>query len=448
MNTNRALFGIFFVLALAGLGFFIYRDYLAPAPQAEPTATSQPGGSSSSSTSTSETISAEAKVVPNSYADLAFTQPGRVVQVLVKEGDSVKASDPLVRLDQASIEAKLSQAQSALQTAQAGLDAARTRVEQVTAAAQAQDQAARIEAWKADQPSDLKQPNWYFDKTEQITSTLKEVDTAQKDLATEQANLDAVLKNASSADLLAAEKRLSDAQTSFLVANDVLTRAKAARDNQDLQDQAQNTYDSAKSELDAAQANYDQILTTKGASDVMEARARLAVAQEVYNTALDRLRSLQTGSQSLDVRSAQEAEKQAEAAVNEAQAAVDAAQVALKDSTLTAPMDGVVTQLSLNPGEMASPGITVITVADLSSWKVDTTDLAEGDVASLSPGMKAKITLDAFPNRTFEGEVTRVAYQSENTRGSVTYQVTLNFNPNGAAVRWGMTAYVDLLRPQ
>jgi len=103
--------------------------------------------------------------------------------------------------------------------------------------------------------------------------------------------------------------------------------------------------------------------------------------------------------------------------------------------------------LGVEVGEVAAPGAELALLADLSSWRVETTDLAETDVALVSPGMPAQISLDAFPDRVFEGVVREIDWVSEDSRGSVTYRVTLDFDPGGLPVRWGMTAFVDITPP-
>ncbi len=435
--NKRVIYGIL-ILVLALGGYFAYQNYLSPASQAAAEPTGTPAA-----TANPNVVSAQGNVAAASTVNLGFTQAGRVAQVSVKEGDQVKAGDVLAKLDPAPLQAEIDQAQAALDTANANLQAAQTRADQVEANAQSQAATGQADAWKQSQPAEISQPPWYFQQSEQITATLKEVDTAKANLATEQANLQSVLKQASSADLVAAETRMANAQAAFQVAKDVLDRANATG-NKNLEDQAQNNFDAAKTELDAAQKNFDQMLSSQGASDVLEARARLAVAQEAYNTAVERLNGLRTGGQSLDVRLAQESLQQAQASVAQAQAGLKVAQVALQEASLTAPSDGTLAQIDIQPGENASPGKEVMILADTSSWKVDTTDLSETDVTRLKPGMKASITLDAFPNRTFTGQVEKIAMISQDTRGSVTYQVTLSFDPGDAAVRPGMTAYADI----
>ena len=77
-------------------------------------------------------------------------------------------------------------------------------------------------------------------------------------------------------------------------AQDVLNRAQQ-QDNKTLTDAAQQSFDAAKSELEAAQKAYTDLLDTQKANDLLDARARLAAAQERYETAQDRLLALQYG---------------------------------------------------------------------------------------------------------------------------------------------------------
>ncbi|MEZ4720004.1 MAG: efflux RND transporter periplasmic adaptor subunit [Caldilineaceae bacterium] len=68
-------------------------------------------------------------------------------------------------------------------------------------------------------------------------------------------------------------------------------------------------------------------------------------------------------------------------AVTQAEAELARAQAKLDALTLTAPFAGTVTAVDINPGEMAQPGVVVLTLADLAHLQVETTDLSERDVA-------------------------------------------------------------------
>ena len=83
-------------------------------------------------------------------------------------------------------------------------------------------------------------------------------------------------------------------------------------------------------------------------------------------------------------------------------------------------------------------------IADLSLWRIETTDLSENDVALLSSGLAASISIDAFAGQTFSGRVLEVGLRGEDSRGAVTYPVVLAFDPGNTPVRWGMMAFVDI----
>jgi len=250
------------------------------------------------------------------------------------------------------------------------------------------------------------------------------VTQARQALDQEQQRLQDVLQSATSADLVAAEERLSRARLAFQVAQDVLDRANASNDA-DLQYFAQVQFDAAKSELDAAQTDYDRLLSTQAAQDVLEARARVQVAQERLDTALDRLYALQTGDQSLQVQAAQVAVRQAEAALAQAQAAVAQAQaeldlidLQLEKLTVRAPVDGVVLTRNLEPGEVVAVGVSVMTIGQLDALTI-TVYLPEDRYGEVRLGDTATVTVDSFPGETFEATVIRIAQQAEYTPRNV-----------------------------
>jgi multidrug resistance efflux pump len=292
----------------------------------------------------------------------------------------------------------------------------------------------------------MDQPSWYFDREARLSSARLEVDAARATLEREVESLQSLLDESGGQELLDLEQRLSDAQAAFLVALEVRERADDGRDSQ-IQEQARGQYDVALSELEAAQDRYDDLLSTDDAEEIFDMRATVAVAQERYAAAVDRLNQLLTGDDALEVRAARDALLQAEARLEQARAALAVAQQSLQEAILGAPRSGVVVQSEVEVGSVVAPGQVAFVLADLASWQVETTDLAESDVALLSPGMPAVVTLDAFPGQSFSGTVREISYLSEDVRGSVTYTVAIDFNPGDVPVRWGMTAFVDITLP-
>ncbi len=405
---------------------------------------------------------------------------GRVVEVSVSEGDAVKAGDILFKLDDTLLTAQLNQAHTNLAAAQAGLDAANTALAAAQAAvttaqgqydlalatARLQAQPARSAAWSQIEPSDFNQPVWYFTHTEELTATQKEVSAASDALATATTDLNSMMSNGTYTNLAATETRLAQAQTAFLDATDVLNRAQA-QSNGSLRDVAQQTYDASKAELEAAQQAYDELLTTQEATDILEARAHLAVAQERYDTAVDRYNALLTGENSLSVKFAADSVAQAQAnvtateskvtqaqkAIDQAQAALNLIDVQLGKLVITAPVDGVVLARNIEPGEVVLSGATALTLGQLNQLTI-TVYIPENHYGEVKLGDSATVGVDSFPTQVFFATVTRIADQAEFTprnvqtaegRQTTVFAVELSVQNAAGLLKPGMPADVTFV---
>jgi HlyD family secretion protein len=437
MNSRNIVWGLAAFILVGAVAVYSYLNFLAPVqpeptPAPDPQANFDPG-----------VVSAEGRVLPASSLDLGFTQSGRVSEVSVTEGDEVRAGDVLARLDSAYLTARVEEARAAQAAAEANLEAARTQLEQVRQTAQAAGASSRTDPWRTPVPSEMDQPSWYFERDARIRSAQVEVEAARAFLEREAQRLQSLLEESGGAELVSIEQRLANAQAAFLVAREVRDLADAGRDSQ-LQEQARRQYDVARSELEAAQDRYDDLLSGDSAEEILETRAAVAVAQERYDAAIDSVNRLMVGDEALEVRAARDTLSQAEAGLAQAQAALSVAQQSLREAVLSAPRAGTVVLTTIEPGAVVAPGQVALILADLTSWKVETTDLVESDVAMLTVGMPAVLSLDAFPGETLPGVVREIAYLSEDVRGSVTYTVTVDFDPGDLPVRRGMTAFVDI----
>ena len=115
---------------------------------------------------------------------------------------------------------------------------------------------------------------------------------------------------------------------------------------------------------------------------------------------------------------------------------------ALADAEVRAPFTGTITNLDLKVGEFVAAGQPVLTIADLSSWVVKTTNLTEMDVANVTEGQPVTITFEALPDVALKGHVLSVAQNYSENLGNVVYEVTVGLTDQSPAVRWGMTADV------
>ncbi len=136
------------------------------------------------------------------------------------------------------------------------------------------------------------------------------------------------------------------------------------------------------------------------------------------------------------------------------QAARVAAADNLSKCRFFAPFDGVVSALNVERGEiviigtMNNPGTQILVVSDLSRMLVRA-EVDETDVVDMQIGQKAKISVDAFPDTTFEGTVTEIGNTAKRSaissvEGQTNFEVKVVFDHNVPEVRPGMTADVDI----
>jgi HlyD family secretion protein len=120
----------------------------------------------------------------------------------------------------------------------------------------------------------------------------------------------------------------------------------------------------------------------------------------------------------------------------------------------TAPIDGIVSALNVEAGEvvitgtMNNPGTEILTVSDLSRMLVRA-DVDETDIVDLVLGQKAKITVDALPDTSFVGTVSEIGNTAKRSitssvEGQTNFEVKVVFDQNVPEVRPGMTADVEV----
>jgi len=135
---------------------------------------------------------------------------------------------------------------------------------------------------------------------------------------------------------------------------------------------------------------------------------------------------------------------QAAAAVARAELALKEAQQAIAETTLTAPFAGTIAALDLKLREYVAPGTPVARLADSSAWQIETTDLTELNVAKAYEGAPATISFDALPGVTLPGTVSRIKGFGENRQGDITYTVVVKPKVQDPRLRWNMTAAVSI----
>lgn len=96
-----------------------------------------------------------------------------------------------------------------------------------------------------------------------------------------------------------------------------------------------------------------------------------------------------------------------------------AAEKALQDAYLVTPIPGIVTKAPFVGGQNVSTADVIAQVVDFSQIYFDT-EIDESDIGKIELGQKAEVTLDAYPNKVFEGAVDQIIPQTETTSSGAT----------------------------
>jgi len=216
-----------------------------------------------------------------------------------------------------------------------------------------------------------------------------------------------------------------------------------------------------QAQLEQSRANLMQARAnlTKAQSDLDRTRVQLTDAQQKYTRAKELSeRSLLPQSEldaakiAVDTAQAQLASQQATvaqatAAVNQSQASVNQNQVNLDHTIITAPIDGIVTQRSVDVGQtvaasMQAPTLFVI-AADLTKMQVNA-NIDEADVGRIRPDQHVTFRVDAYPTETFEGTVSQIRLQPVVVQNVTTYGTVIEVPNAQLKLKPGMTANVKV----
>ncbi len=134
-----------------------------------------------------------------------------------------------------------------------------------------------------------------------------------------------------------------------------------------------------------------------------------------------------------------------EAALQQSEAQLKEARVNLGYTDILSPVDGVVVSRNIDVGQTVAASFqtpTLFLIAeDLTKMQVDA-NVSEADIGGVADGQRASFTVDAFPDRTFEGRVVQTRNAPLNVQNVITYDVVIAATNEDLALRPGMTANI------
>jgi multidrug resistance efflux pump len=342
----------------------------------------------------------EGRVVPYAYMTLSFATPGQIGDVLVLEGQPVQAGQVIARL------ADIEQANAAIRAAEMELLNAQQNLQILT----------------DDQEAVLNQALVTFNAARQAVNDAQTYldsitgDRLQNEIA------------GAKAQLVLAENQLENATDNFDEYKDEDESNTTRATYRVLLTEAQRAYDEARRQLDNLQGDGYNFTLQQAKTTLEAATIQQQLSEEHYSKFLE--------GPDQDMIAA------AEARLIAAEASLAAAQSGLEQLELRSPITGILVKSQLKIGEMIIAGQPLGTLADLSSWYVETVDLTEIDVVAVNSGQTVQVIADALPEMVMTGTVTKISESYQEVRGNVTYSALIKLEQADSRLRWGMTVLV------
>ena len=442
--------------------------------------------------------SASGQLQPLREVTLALGGAGRIEEVIVQAGDRVEEGDVLVRLESAAFQRAVRSAEQALAIQEASLiELQQAAPEEEVAAAEA-----AVASAQAQLDALIEGPG-----EEELTSAEASLRAAEAQVLASARQRDQVAAGPTAAEIAAAEANLLQAEQQQRAAEQAHEATMACYtvycitisweggsqevcasgpdveipDNipDDLplsysgvterescpglgprEEQARYSLGTADKNLEAAQSSLDLLLAGVDANQLGAAQANVSAAAAQRDVAQAQLDLLKIGSTAAQIAAARAQLAQAEASLaallagasaerlTMAEAQVEQAQIALEEAldsldsaVLVAPFAGVVTAVYVEEGEF--PSGPAVELVDDSNLEV-VLEVDEVDIGGIAVGQPAAITLEAWPDDEFVGEVVFIAPRAT-IRDLVTYEVRLSIDAGDTPVRTGMTANAKLV---
>jgi HlyD family secretion protein len=305
--------------------------------------------------------------------DISFKTAGRMIELTVREGDSVKKGQVIARLDAAQLEQQKMRDVAAIASAQSAYDQLKTT----------------IEFQKATIDSDI--------------------NTRQAEVAQAQAHLDELNAGSRTEEVQQADSSVTEARAQVDLARADWERAQTLYKNQDIStsqfDQARTKFSAANAVLAQAEQRAAMVKEGPRKEEIAGARAQLARAKAAVATAEANRIELRRKQEELVARRAEIDRARAQAGITEAQ---------LNDTTIVSPIDGVVLVKSAEPGEVIAAGTTIVRIGDLDHpWL--RAYVGETDLGRVKLGTKVKLMTDSYPGKAYDGTVSFIASEAEFT---------------------------------
>ncbi len=378
-----------------------------------------------------------------------------LIELNVAAGQQVEEGDVLARIDPASLERAVEQAEADLVSAQQQVDAAQSPITELEL------QKAKLAVTQAETALEQAKERLADLESTDLVAAERAVTRAAYNLASAKVNVTVteysttVRKDVRDLEYAVDwhTRKLRDLEAQYL--QDLVDRDEVEEEREALADTqarleearakataaldaADNKVSDAEEALAKAKATLADLQEGPTALEVAQANDQVAQAEYNVAKAQDDLDGLEAGPEAKEVELAQARYEAAEAALEEARAALEA-------TTMLAPFDATVISVGAEVGDLVSSGTIIASLADLTELRV-LASVDETDISQVEVGQPVRITFDSFPGREFQGQVLEVPLEGKLSQSVVTYQVPISLEgTEDTELKSGMTANLEII---
>jgi len=305
--------------------------------------------------------------------DISFKQPGRLVEIDVDEGDTVRSGQIVARMDAGELEAQQ-------ERESASVEAARSSLAQLLTAIEWQQQ-----------------------------TLAGDLDLRRAEIAAAEARLNELERGSRPQEIENARAAVEQARAENELAQRDWERARRLIQAEDISAAQYESFraraQAAAAALKRAEESFALVKEGPRRETVEQARAQLERSRAALRLAEANRIDLARRRQEISLRQAEIARSQAN---------VKLVGIQLADRTLASPVDGIVLVRSAEPGEVLPAGSSVLTIGDIDRPTVRCY-VNETDLGRIKPGQPAAVSSDSYPGKSYPGRVSFISSEAEFT---------------------------------
>lgn len=305
--------------------------------------------------------------------DLSFKIPGKLVERTVDEGDAVTKGMLIARIDRDIIDQQKSRDEAGVSSAEWAMQQSRSSLD------------------------------W------QRRTLASDLQLKQAAVQQAQARLDELLAGSRPQEIQQAQAAVADAGAQVQQARADWERAQSLMKSDDISksqyDAYRTRFESSTAALKQAQERLALVREGPRKEEIEAARAQVAQAKAALAMSEANRLEIQRRQQELDARQAEVKRARGQLGITDAQ---------LADTVVRSPIDGVTLVKAAEIGEVLAAGTTVVSIGDIDHpWM--RAYINERDLGRVKLGMKARVTSDSYPNKTYAGRVSFISPEAEFT---------------------------------